>query len=121
MPGQVFKLHVRFGSGERCAVLPGVLGSAPASTWPECSSFRVGGVVGAGQLGAGRAHSRFQQVASRGQLVGAGNVRLGWGGMSGMLRRRVQDVYNLNFIRSAGAAMRPTASWNTGDVYPGVG
>ena len=60
--GPVFKLHVCFGSGGRCAVLPGVPGSAPASTWPECSSFRVVGTVGAGQLSAGRAHSRFQQV-----------------------------------------------------------
>ncbi len=92
VPGPVFKLHVRFGSGERCAVLPGVPGSAPASSWPECSSFRVGGMVGAGQLGAGRAHSRFQQAASRGQLVGAGNVRLVPGGISGMLRRRVPNV-----------------------------
>lgn len=60
--GSVFELHVRFGSGGWRGVLPGVPGEAPASTWPECVSFLVAGAVGGGQLGAGRARSRFQQV-----------------------------------------------------------
>ena len=58
----VFDLHVRLASGGWCAVLPGVPGAAPASTRPGCVSFRVAGMIGAGQLGAGRARSRFQQV-----------------------------------------------------------
>jgi len=35
---------------------------APASTWPEWVSFRVVGIIRAGQLGAGRTQNRFQQV-----------------------------------------------------------
>ena len=62
VPGPVFWLHVRFVFGGWCAVLPGVPGAAPASTRPACVSFRVAGMVAAGQLGAGMAHSRFQQV-----------------------------------------------------------
>jgi hypothetical protein len=60
--GPVFELHVRFSSGGWRGVPSGVPGVAPASTWPDCVSFRVVGVIGAGQLGAGRAQSRFQQV-----------------------------------------------------------
>jgi len=60
--GPVFELHVRFGSGWWRGVLPGVPGASPASTRPECVSFHVAGAVRAGQLGAGRAQSRFQQV-----------------------------------------------------------
>lgn len=58
----VFDLHVRLGSGGRQARVPGVPGSAPAPTVPGCSSFRVAGIVGAGQVGAGSAQSRRQQV-----------------------------------------------------------
>ena len=58
----VFDLHVRLASGGRRAVLPGVPGSAPAPTAPGCSSFGVDGAAGAGQVGAGRAQSRCQQV-----------------------------------------------------------
>jgi hypothetical protein len=43
-------------------MLPGVPGAAPASTRPVCVSCRIAGMVVAGQPGAGRAHSRFQQV-----------------------------------------------------------
>jgi len=60
--GPVFELHVRFNSGGWHRVLPGVPGAAPASTWPGCVSSRVVGTVRAGQLGAGRTQSRFQQV-----------------------------------------------------------
>ena len=49
------------GGGGRAAV-PGVPGCAPAPTAPGWSSFCVGGVVRAGQAGAGRAQSRCQQV-----------------------------------------------------------
>lgn len=38
VPGPVLALHVRFVFGGWYAVLPGVPGPAPASTWPECSS-----------------------------------------------------------------------------------
>src|SRR5712691_995727 len=55
----VFYLHVRLASGGRQARVPGVPGSAPAPTAPGCSSFRFAGIVGAGQPGAGRVHSRF--------------------------------------------------------------
>jgi hypothetical protein len=60
--GPVFELHVRFGFGGWRAMLPGVPGAAPASTRPVCVSCRIAGTVVAGQPGAGRAHSRFQQV-----------------------------------------------------------
>jgi hypothetical protein len=46
----------------RRAALPGVPGCAPAPTAPGWFSFRAAGAVGAGQAGAGRAHSRCQQV-----------------------------------------------------------
>jgi hypothetical protein len=59
--GPVFELHVRFDSGWWRGVPPGVPG-APASTWPEWVSFRVVGMIRAGQLGAGRTQNRFQQV-----------------------------------------------------------
>jgi hypothetical protein len=58
----VFDLHVLLASGGRQARVPGVPGSAPAPTVPGCSSFRVDGVVRAGQVGAGSAQSRCQQV-----------------------------------------------------------
>ena len=49
-------------SGRRHPVVPGVPGCAPAPTAPGRFSFRVGGVVRAGQVGAGSAHSRCQQA-----------------------------------------------------------
>ena len=49
-------------SGGGRAVVPGVPGCAPAPTAPGHASFRVAGVVRAGHAGAGRAHSRCQQV-----------------------------------------------------------
>jgi gluconate 5-dehydrogenase len=62
VPASVFDRHVRFAVG--CVVhgVPGVPGRAPAPTAPGCSSFRVAGIVRAGQAGAGRAQSRCQQV-----------------------------------------------------------
>ena len=48
--------------GAVASVVPGVPGCAPAPTAPGCVSFRVAGVVRAGQAGAGRAQSRCQQV-----------------------------------------------------------
>ena len=44
------------------AVVPGVPGCAPAPTAPGGASFRVAGVVRAGQGGAGRTQSRCQQA-----------------------------------------------------------
>ena len=49
-------------SGDGRAVLPGVPGYAPAPTAPGGASFRVAGLVRAGQAGAGRAQSRCQQM-----------------------------------------------------------
>ena len=46
----------------RVAVLPDVLGAAPAPTAPGRASFPGRGDGVAGQAGAGRAHSRCQQV-----------------------------------------------------------
>ena len=43
-------------------LLPGVPGCAPAPTAPGRFSFRVDGMLRAGQAGAGMAHSRCQQV-----------------------------------------------------------
>jgi hypothetical protein len=43
-------------------LVPGVPGYAPAPTAPGCASSRVDGAHGAGQAGAGRAHSRCQQI-----------------------------------------------------------
>ena len=60
VPG--FRSVVCLLSGDGRAVVPGVPGRAPAPTAPGCASFRVAGVVRAGQAGAGRAQSRCQQV-----------------------------------------------------------
>src|SRR6266851_8516472 len=49
-------------AGWRVAVLPDVLGVAPAPTAPGRPPFRVAGTGWAGQVGAGRVHSRRQQV-----------------------------------------------------------
>jgi hypothetical protein len=49
------------GVGGR-VVVPGVPGCAPAPTAPGCVSSPVAGVAGAGQVGAGSAQSRCQQV-----------------------------------------------------------
>jgi hypothetical protein len=49
-------------SGWRVAVLPDVLGAAPAPTAPGRAPFRGRGGGVAGQAGSGRAHSRCQQV-----------------------------------------------------------
>ena len=49
-------------AGWRVAVLPDVLGAAPAPTAPGRPPFRVAGDGVAGQAGAGRAHSRCQQA-----------------------------------------------------------
>jgi hypothetical protein len=46
----------------RVAALPDVPGAAPAPTAPGWPPFRVAGTGMAGQAGAGRAHSRCQQV-----------------------------------------------------------
>src|SRR5205823_2584706 len=60
VPG--FGCGVCLVSAGRRVVPPGVPGLAPAPTAPGLASFRVAGVIGAGQAGAGRAHSRCQQV-----------------------------------------------------------
>jgi hypothetical protein len=67
-----------FLSGCGRGVVPGMPGCAPAPTVPECSSFRVAGVVRADQADAGNAHSRCQQVRNasfHGQLVLMARVR----------------------------------------------
>jgi hypothetical protein len=58
----VFDLRVCLPSAGWQARLPGVPGFAPVPTAPGLSSFRVGGVIWAGQPGAGRLQSRCQQV-----------------------------------------------------------
>jgi len=60
--GARFRVWCRFAAGDGRVTVPGVPGCAPAPTAPGWSSFRVDGVVCAGQAGAGRAHSRCQQV-----------------------------------------------------------
>jgi hypothetical protein len=60
LPG--FECDVRLLGGCGRVMRPGVPGCAPAPTAPGWSSFRVAGVVRAGQAGAGRAQSRCQQV-----------------------------------------------------------
>ncbi len=58
-------------AGWRVAVLPDMLGAAPAPTAPGRPPFRVAGTGVAGQAGAGRAHSRRQQdrkVSFQGQV-----------------------------------------------------
>ena len=66
--GVLIVLLPGFGSGVGLLLatgrvaMPGVPGCAPAPTAEGWSSFRVSGVVRAAQAGAGRAHSRCQQV-----------------------------------------------------------
>jgi hypothetical protein len=62
VPVPVFDLHVGLPFAGWQARRPGVPGLAPAPTAPGLSSFRVGGVIWAGQPGAGRLQSRCQQV-----------------------------------------------------------
>jgi hypothetical protein len=74
----VFDSHVRFGAGRGVRGVPGVPGPAPAPTAPALSSFRVAGVVRAGQVSAGRAQSRCQQVrnaSAHGQVSLMARVR----------------------------------------------
>src|SRR6266851_8666942 len=67
----VFDGNVWFACSRRVAVLPDVLGAAPAPDCAGAASFpgRRGGV--AGQAGAGRAHSRCQLPCA--------DLRCGWG------------------------------------------
>jgi hypothetical protein len=80
-------------------VLPGVPGLAPAPTAPEWFSFHAAGVIGAGQPGAGRVHSRCQQVRNA-----------SFHGQSWLIFRTLyrfktnRTVSDLVFIRSAHAA-----------------
>jgi hypothetical protein len=57
-----FRCGVCLLSGRRQPVLPGVPGCAPAPTAPGWFSFRSVRYVAAGQVGAGKAQSRCQQV-----------------------------------------------------------
>jgi hypothetical protein len=80
------------GGGGR-VVVPGVPGCAPAPTAPGCASFRVAGVVCAGQAGAGRAQSGCQQVRNasfHGQsgLIFRTRSRAGRASRAGMCRMR---------------------------------
>lgn len=57
-----FRVWCLFDFGGRVCAAARCARVAPAPTAPGWSSFRVDGVVRAGQAGAGRAHSRCQQV-----------------------------------------------------------
>ena len=62
VPVSAFGCVVCLLSGRRHPAVPSVPGCASAPTAPGQFSFRVGGVVRAGQAGAGSADSRCQQV-----------------------------------------------------------
>jgi hypothetical protein len=63
--GPLLMVLCRFSAvvaGWRVAMLPDVLGAAPAPTAPGRPPFRVAGTGWLGHAGAGRAHSRHQQA-----------------------------------------------------------
>ncbi len=91
VPG--FGCSACLGFAGRCGVLPGVPGRAPAPTAPGLISFRAAGIDGAGQAGAGRAHSRCQQVRNarfQGQsgLILRTRWRAWWARRAGMCQIR---------------------------------
>jgi hypothetical protein len=91
VPG--FGFAVCLVSAAECGALPGVPGCAPAPTAPGWSSFRVAGIACAGQLGAGSAHSRCQQVRNafaqgQSQLILRTRLRAWQASLAGMCQIR---------------------------------